>query len=55
MEDFPPLVPHTFTIDQPKMDIVFSGLGWVTANDAGKQVKVYAPKGVHVFMRRSLI
>lgn len=55
MEDFPALVPHTFTIDQPKMDIVFSGLGWIAANDAGKQIKVYAPKGVHVFMRRSLI
>ncbi|MCY8455278.1 ribosome biogenesis GTPase YqeH, partial [Bacillus spizizenii] len=46
---------HTFTIKDTKTDIVFSGLGWVTVHDADKKVTAYAPKGVHVFVRRSLI
>lgn len=55
MDEFPELVAHTFTIKDTKTDIVFSGLGWVTVHDADKKVTAYAPKGVHVFVRRSLI
>ncbi|MEK4558224.1 ribosome biogenesis GTPase YqeH [Bacillus sp. FSL K6-0036] len=55
MDEFPKLVAHTFTIKDKKTDIVFSGLGWVTVHDADKKVTAYAPKGVHVFVRRSLI
>lgn len=55
MDEFPELVAHTFTIKDKKTDIVFSGLGWVTVHDADKKVTAYAPKGVHVFVRRSLI
>ena len=30
IDKFPPLVRHEFTIKDPKTDIVFSGLGWIT-------------------------
>ncbi|MCY8909671.1 ribosome biogenesis GTPase YqeH [Bacillus atrophaeus] len=55
MDEFPELTAHTFTIKEPKTDIVFSGLGWVTVQEAEKKITAYAPKGVHVFVRRSLI
>ncbi|MCC2928409.1 ribosome biogenesis GTPase YqeH [Bacillus sp. LBG-1-113] len=55
MDEFPELVAHTFTMKEQKTDIVFSGLGWVTVHDADKKITAYAPKGVHVFVRRSLI
>jgi ribosome biogenesis GTPase YqeH len=53
--DFPELVKHTFEMKHTKMDIVFSGLGWVTLQGAGQTVAAYAPKGVHVFLRRSFL
>jgi len=46
---------HQFSIKEGKIDIVFSGLGWVTLNQPGAVVRAYAPKGVHVTIRRSLI
>lgn len=52
---FPNLVPHTFTIKEKKTDIVFSGLGWVTVNEPNVRVIAYAPKGVYVTLRPSLI
>ncbi|WP_078413843.1 ribosome biogenesis GTPase YqeH [Priestia abyssalis] len=55
MDEFPELVAHEFMIKQGKTDIVFSGLGWVTVNDPGAKVVAYAPKGVGVFIRASLI
>lgn len=55
LDEFPELTAHTFTIKEGKTDIVFSGLGWVTVQDADKKITAYAPKGVHVFVRRSLI
>ncbi|MDQ0161266.1 ribosome biogenesis GTPase YqeH [Bacillus alveayuensis] len=55
VESFPELVPHEFTIKSKKTDIVFSGLGWVTVNEENKRVIAYAPKGVHVALRHSLI
>lgn len=55
IETFPELVKHEFTIKEGKMDIVFSGLGWITINDSGAKVAAYVPKGVHVLIRKSLI
>ncbi|MHA2958394.1 ribosome biogenesis GTPase YqeH [Priestia megaterium] len=55
MDEFPELVAHEFTIKNEKTDIVFSGLGWVTVNESGSKVVAYAPKGVGVFVRDSLI
>lgn len=52
---FPELTPHEFTIKDDKTDIVFSGLGWVTVNEGNKKVTAYAPKGVNVTLRSSLI
>lgn len=55
LEEFPELVRHEFTIKEPKTDVVFSGLGWMTVNDAGAKVAAYVPKGVQVMLRKSLI
>ena len=55
MGDFPEMVRHEFMIKEPKMDIVFSGLGWVTVNEAGAKIAAYVPKGVNVLLRKSLI
>ncbi|MCM3588854.1 ribosome biogenesis GTPase YqeH [Mesobacillus maritimus] len=55
MDEFPELVRYEFTIKEPKTDIVFSGLGWITVNDAGAKVAGHVPKGVQVFLRNSLI
>ena len=55
MDAFPKLVPHEFSLKEPKMDIVFSGLGWVTVNEPGARVVAHVPKGVHVMVRKSLI
>lgn len=55
LNEFPELVRHEFTIKEEKTDIVFSGLGWVTVNEAGAKVAAYVPKGVHVMLRKSLI
>ncbi|MFK2824441.1 ribosome biogenesis GTPase YqeH [Bacillus sp. B190/17] len=55
IEEFPELVRHEFMVKEGKMDVVFSGLGWVTINEPGAKVAAYVPKGVSVFLRRSLI
>jgi hypothetical protein len=54
IEQFPEFVRHEFHIKNGKMDIVFSGLGWVTAGE-GAHLAAYAPKGVGVMIRKSLI
>lgn len=54
-EILPPLEKHTFQLKEKKMDIVFSGLGWVTVNGTHVQVEAYAPKGVGVSIRESII
>ncbi|WP_018661370.1 ribosome biogenesis GTPase YqeH [Heyndrickxia acidiproducens] len=55
LDDFPELVRHEFSIKEGKTDIVFSGLGWITVHDPGAVVAAYAPKGVRVMVRKSLI
>jgi 30S ribosome assembly GTPase len=55
IETFPELVKQEFMIKEPKTDIVFSGLGWITINEPGAKVIAYAPKGVQTLMRKSLI
>ena len=49
---------HWFVMNFPskkKTDIVFSGLGWITVQHANVVVAAYAPKGVQVSIRPSLI
>jgi 30S ribosome assembly GTPase len=55
VHEFPELVRYEFTIKEPKTDIVFSGLGWMTVNEAGAKVAAHVPKGVQVMLRKSLI
>ncbi len=55
LDEFPELVRHEFNIKEAKTDIVFSGLGWITVNDAGAKIAAYVPKGVQVMLRKSLI
>ena len=55
LDEFPELIPHEFTLKEGKMDVVFSGLGWVTVNEPGAKVVAHVPKGVNVLVRKSLI
>ncbi|MDP4083435.1 MAG: ribosome biogenesis GTPase YqeH [Bacillota bacterium] len=55
MDTFPELVKQEFMVKEPKTDIVFSGLGWITINDPGAKVVAYVPKGVQILLRKSLI
>lgn len=54
-ERFPKLVKYNFKIESEKTDVVFSGLGWVTLEGKRAQITAYAPKGVGVSVRKSLI
>lgn len=54
-DDFPELVRHEFRVKDSKTDIVFSGLGWITVQHENVVVAAYAPKGVEVLLRPSLI
>ncbi|MGT2887815.1 ribosome biogenesis GTPase YqeH [Streptococcus didelphis] len=56
-ETFPKLIAHEFTIDS-KVDIVFSGLGWIrlnTSHDRPLKIAAWAPKGVSVLIRKAII
>lgn len=55
LEHFPPFTRQEFSIKEQKTDIVFSGLGWVTINEASVIVAAHVPKGVRVYLRKSLI
>lgn len=48
---------HQFHVSRgDRMDISISGLGWIKVNsDAGAVLEVYAPRGVKVLLRKSLI
>lgn len=54
---FPKLVRHEFTVRE-KMDIVYSGLGWIRVKADSNQptvVAAWAPEGVSVLIRKALI
>lgn len=55
LDEFPEMVRREFMIKEEKIDIVFSGLGWVTVNEPGAKIAAYVPKGVNVMIRKSLI
>lgn len=46
---------YLFTAGQEKADFVISGLGWVTLEGSGQEIAIWAPEGVGVFRRPSLI
>ena len=49
------LSEYGFTIKEKHSDIVFSGLGWITVHHAPCKLKAYAPEGVEVSIRQSII
>lgn len=51
----PELIKYDFTIKNKQVDIVFSGLGWVSVRGENLHVSAYVPKGVSVSMRDALI
>ncbi|SFP19894.1 ribosome biogenesis GTPase YqeH [Salibacterium halotolerans] len=55
LKEMPALTRHTFHIKQPKMDIVISGLGWITVVEPDAVVTVYAPEGTGVTIREAVI
>ena len=49
-------VKKRFEIDSRKMDIVISGLGWITVNsDSGCVLEISVPEEIEVFVRESII
>ena len=49
-------VKKKFKIDDRKIDIVISGLGWITVNsDSGCEIDIYVPEEIEVFVRESII
>ncbi|MDN6161916.1 MAG: ribosome biogenesis GTPase YqeH [Atopostipes sp.] len=54
VEDFPRLEEHQFTIEEPK-DIVVSGLGWLTVEEAPAKIKIWAPEDVDIYIRKVMI
>ncbi|MBM7645830.1 ribosome biogenesis GTPase YqeH [Scopulibacillus daqui] len=51
----PELRRYDFTVKENDMDIVFSGLGWVTVKGTGAKIQAYAPEGIGVLIRPSII
>ncbi|MDQ0339587.1 ribosome biogenesis GTPase YqeH [Caldalkalibacillus uzonensis] len=55
LQEWKELEPHQFSIGEEPVDIVFSGLGWVAVKGTGAHLTAYAPEGVGVYVRPSLI
>lgn len=53
--ELPVMKRHDFLIKQEDMDIVFSGLGWMTVKAGEANVSAYAPEGIGVTIRPSII
>lgn len=53
--NFPEFVRQEFSIKEGKTDIVFSGLGWVMIPEGDVVIRTHVPKGVKVYIRKSLI
>jgi 30S ribosome assembly GTPase len=52
----PTMVKHVFQLSgKVKEDIVISGLGWIAGGQAKAEVKVWAPQGIQVITRPSVI
>ncbi|MDQ0299783.1 ribosome biogenesis GTPase YqeH [Salibacterium salarium] len=55
LQHMPEFVAHSFHIKQEKIDVVISGLGWITVVNPGADITVYAPKGAGVSIREAII
>lgn len=54
LETLPELKRFEFNVKEPS-DLVFSGLGWISIEDVGTTVAGWAPRGVDISLRKSLI
>lgn len=54
-EQIPLLERHDFHTTDLNTDIVFPGLGWVTVKGRGARLSAFAPKGIAVSIRSSII
>jgi len=57
LDELPPLVKHPLRVPKGRrLDVLIAGLGWIKVNsEAGADLAVYAPKGVKVISRESLV
>ncbi|MFQ7840575.1 MAG: ribosome biogenesis GTPase YqeH, partial [Thomasclavelia spiroformis] len=55
IKDIKDMVAYDFKLPNYKVDLVISGLGFVSVNCANAKVKIHVPKGVGVFIREALI
>lgn len=57
LEDIPDWTRHSLRVKRgQRKDVFISGLGWIQVNsDAGALIDVYAPKGIKVLLRNSII
>ncbi|MCQ2008473.1 ribosome biogenesis GTPase YqeH [Sporolactobacillus sp. STSJ-5] len=53
--ELPAMTRYDFRTDDFDSDVVFSGLGWITIKGKGARVSAYAPKGIGVSLRESVI
>ncbi|MDN3955450.1 ribosome biogenesis GTPase YqeH [Sporolactobacillus laevolacticus] len=51
----PKMERYDFRTEENDSDVVFSGLGWITIKGKGARVSAYAPKGIGVSLRPSII
>lgn len=55
IEEIMDMTQYEFTLPSYKIDIVISGLGFISATSPNAKIKIWAPKGIGVFMREALI
>lgn len=55
IEDIQDMARYDFTLPDYKVDIVISGLGFISTKNAHAQIRILAPKGIGVFVREALI
>ncbi|MFQ6791812.1 ribosome biogenesis GTPase YqeH [Thomasclavelia sp.] len=55
IKDINEMTIHLFKLPNYKVDLVISGLGFISVKCPKANIKIYAPKGVGVFIRESLI
>ncbi|MFV0396288.1 MAG: ribosome biogenesis GTPase YqeH [Coprobacillaceae bacterium] len=53
--DIKDMKQYEFTLPDYKIDIVISGLGFISTHNPKAQIRILAPKGIGVFLREALI
>ena len=55
IKDIKEMKVYDFKLPQHKVDLVISGLGFISVNCPNAKVKIHVPKGIGVFIREALI